>query len=174
MIPPHKLTKSCRRHAIAILSTTTCCLRQTDSLSKLVNLAQNAQTPQLDLFHFLRCPACSTTVTIFLVQPSHESCRHESCPFSFVQKALGDRRRCEARDSCKSLLFSTLYFLVCKTSCLAPLHVCLDCVPREPVILEAPAPIAPAPHELSNPDLSLCYAMHPGMKCACKGVELRC
>ena len=64
MIPPHKLTKSCRRHAIAILSTTTCCLRQTDSLSKLVNLAQNAQTPQLDLFHFLRCPACSTTVTI--------------------------------------------------------------------------------------------------------------
>ena len=46
--------------------------------------------------------------------------------------------------------------------------VCLDCVPREPVILKAPTPIAPAPDELSNP----CYAMHPGMKCACKGVEL--
>ena len=52
--------------------------------------------------------------------------------------------------------------------------VCLDCVPREPVILEAPAPIAPAPDELSNPDLYRCYAMHPGVKCACKGVELRC
>ena len=47
--------------------------------------------------------------------------------------------------------------------------VCLDCVPGEPVILEAPAPIAPAPDELS-----MCYAMHPGMKCDCKGVELRC
>ena len=52
--------------------------------------------------------------------------------------------------------------------------VYLDCVPREPVIIEAPAPIALAPDELSNPDRSLCYAMHPGMKCACKGVELRC
>ena len=48
--------------------------------------------------------------------------------------------------------------------------VCLDCVPGEPVILEAPAPIAPAPDELSNPDLNRCY----GMKCACKGVEPRC
>ena len=37
MIPPHKLTKSCRRHAIAIFSTTTCCLRLRESLSKLVN-----------------------------------------------------------------------------------------------------------------------------------------
>ena len=48
--------------------------------------------------------------------------------------------------------------------------VCLDCVPREPVIFKAPTPIAPAPDELSNQ----CYAMHPEMKCACKGVELRC
>ena len=36
------------------------------------------------------------------------------------------------------------------------------------VILEAPAPITPAPEEFSNPDLSLCYAMHPRMKCVCE------
>ena len=36
------------------------------------------------------------------------------------------------------------------------------------MILESPAPIAPAPHELSNPDLSLCYAakIAPGMSLA--------
>ena len=37
MIPPHKLTKSCRQHAIVIFSTTTCCLRLRESLSTLVN-----------------------------------------------------------------------------------------------------------------------------------------
>ena len=57
MIPPHKLTKSCRRHAIAIFSTTTCCLRLRESLSKLslFDVIATADTCQ--------CNACASNDT---------------------------------------------------------------------------------------------------------------
>ena len=65
MVPPHKLTKSCRRHAIAILSTTTCCLRLRESLSKL-SLFDVIATGDTCHFHFPldmgHCGNCNPTV----------------------------------------------------------------------------------------------------------------